>query len=1065
MTLIIVLEAYKRAIKAGLIEADRPLISYCTNTKSESIIMNMFSSFAGKKLVMYAKESGINLNYQQISPQLSDEFFIRWASASKLIPSPLRAGDCSVILKVGPAEKHLAKVLSKLPNKFKSVHIALGSRNKESSRRSENMNKMQLSNKIVKIERSGIAKNLFQVAPIAELTNDDVFELLALIGAHPISKWTIDVNIESYMSNFGLLLELYGNGSNDVCELVIGKTQSSSCSGTARFGCFTCTMSKYENSGIETAKYPRYSLLGAEKALRLRDWLFRIGNTNNKNRAFHAKAYDEVGLNRILLQPNILKSHFLEKIIWYASQLTADSIKAAKDFAEHVENNTLEQHEGYSDILNDPNIAQATKNEFLDMYVSEAQIPQFNVFSERHAILLSAKWAIDGITALPYRPLKIWKMVTEQGKSLSWPKTHNEIEALGGRIELDRTLPNPVALKTMHENTNTNMDFINMNTPLIEYFSLPQHFLGGLVEQDMNCSIKSTSKESIDLNASYQAYLSIDDRKEGEIIGSIRLDSRSVYIRLNNIQISNVTSPQSNLSMKLKDNIKAELINIAHSNLIDHFEHFDDKTRHMLDVEVMELLNKEVHAINSNAGKASVSIPYLKPIKVGQVARTSPIKVSRIKEASPRVILKKKNGIIFGNSRVRSYPLNLEPILKDRSILDIKVLKPHFESTLESTLINYQATINNTTDDILNVLNIDVDNELFSLWKWNGGMERALRQHDHYLEFWMNSRSESPAYRFRKFNGYQVITDLFGEGGLQVKSTYKKVFIEHLKRTWLFNEIGAYDFANSKISDLNSHPDVVDMKTHRDDKAKILINVRKIRNEKRKKYKPMMDGVGRINSVAQAVKDFIEMNLDYSRMHILCGFDARANCVFFDNPATLSQRESTYRTWLLMYQDKFVDIDTLIECLIGRKIAKEIKESKEYPRLMKVVKSLKFSRKLLESVEIKKHYEAAIEDLSKFNEKLTAIGHSKADLEVLKSQYSALMIKYHIDPEKYFNFNTENRQNKQNLAHRVISIIDHLKLSTEMANVAEMNVSKLLEQSGKYGVKSMSLEDKLLAVS
>ncbi|MFA0619881.1 hypothetical protein, partial [Vibrio sp. 10N.222.49.A4] len=117
MTLIIVLEAYKRAIKAGLIEADRPLISYCTNTKSESIIMNMFSSFAGKKLVMYAKESGINLNYQQISPQLSDEFFIRWASASKLIPSPLRAGDCSVILKVGPAEKHLAKVLSKLPNK------------------------------------------------------------------------------------------------------------------------------------------------------------------------------------------------------------------------------------------------------------------------------------------------------------------------------------------------------------------------------------------------------------------------------------------------------------------------------------------------------------------------------------------------------------------------------------------------------------------------------------------------------------------------------------------------------------------------------------------------------------------------------------------------------------------------------------------------------------------------------------------------------------------------------------------------------------------------------------
>ncbi|OMO37180.1 hypothetical protein BCT46_23800 [Vibrio sp. 10N.261.46.E8] len=194
LTMCIVLTAYERAIARGLIESDRPLISYNTNTGGEAIVMNMFSNYGGSKLMEYAKRIGVNLLYAQNRPVISDEFFIRWASASKLIPSPLRAGDCSVILKLDTANAYLKSVTKELDAKYKTLCIAVGSRTMESTRRKLNIKKQKLSEKYESVKNTAVKQTLLKMAPIMSFTDDDVFELLALIGTNPITKRLIDVN-------------------------------------------------------------------------------------------------------------------------------------------------------------------------------------------------------------------------------------------------------------------------------------------------------------------------------------------------------------------------------------------------------------------------------------------------------------------------------------------------------------------------------------------------------------------------------------------------------------------------------------------------------------------------------------------------------------------------------------------------------------------------------------------------------------------------------------------------------------------------------------------------------
>lgn len=418
VTLLIALEAYRQSIAEGKIEAKRPFIVSTVNTRAEAIPMQFYVSYASKRLVSYAKSVGINIQFKLVQPPLNNEFFIRYVGGQKIPATPNRSGDCSVILKVDPNEQFVNSLVHRIKNTdefgdYESSPIisCLGSRVSESTRRSKNMEAHNIKSKSADdllrlMDTQSVNKSEIKMfAPISDWSTDDVFLLLSLAGSKPLQKSVFSV--PGFLSDFGLLIEIYGNGTSETCQIVSGKSGGGSgCNGKARFGCSICTIvAQKDKTASSLSKLKRWQVLGVENTQRLRDWLYRISSSMSE-RALHARAFDAVTYNRIALQPNILKPKHLDKIVRFASQLTQDSISHSEHFKTLVEQGRQDEHEGVSCIKNDMSLPPKIKKAFLEMY-QEALLDPKNLnyyFSEIHATLLSFRWSLDGIGA-PFRPL------------------------------------------------------------------------------------------------------------------------------------------------------------------------------------------------------------------------------------------------------------------------------------------------------------------------------------------------------------------------------------------------------------------------------------------------------------------------------------------------------------------------------------------------------------------------------------------------------------------------------------------------------------------------------------
>ncbi|CAH6940007.1 hypothetical protein VCHA37P191_120043 [Vibrio chagasii] len=1059
LTMCIVLTAYKRAIAGGLIEPDRPLISYNTNTGGEAIVMNMFSNYAGKKLTEYASSVGINLLYAQNRPVISDEFFIRWASASKLIPSPLRAGDCSVILKLDTANAYLKSVTKILDPKYQTLCVAVGSRTMESTRRKMNIKKQKLSDKYETVHSTAVKQTLLKMAPIVSLTDDDVFELLALIGTNPITKRLVNVSFESYFDNFGLLLELYGNAKNDACELAIGANNTSGCSGTARFGCWYCTMSKTDKSGSETAKYPRYKILGAESALRVRDWLFRVGHDNSK-RALHSKAYDEVVFNRILLQPNILKSTYLEKMVWYASQLTLDSHKAAAEFREYERSGNLHNHAGYKDILEDNSIHPKTKKSFLEMYREEAGKPQFEVFSEKHAVLLSAKWAIDGITSNSYKPLNIFHRVQE-GEAMPYPKLNSELEAIGVQIKMDRNLPNIVAIKTMNESNLTPIQYLNSGVKLEDLYELPTHINGTTQEQSHNCTIAEIPATGTELKAHVECSLSTSSLKSESTVGYFFTSFGGIYVNLDSFSIDKVTSQEIAVTNKLKQELTSQLLENSQNYLVDYFEDLECNTLQLSDSGIQELLDKSVASLNEGF-QVKFHLPYITGTEVGHLPRVDEVKSTRRNERSPRVLHRKGGLIQRGNSRVKSYPINLEPMSSVKSIRTVDFLNADFSTSRKSTRICTLSTISSSNDDLLDFTNIDFNEDMYELWKLTGGLNRALLTHDDEVKQQYLTRRERPINSFRRYNSYNVINTLFGEAGLFVKKSYQKTFESLLRRTCLYSEIGAYDLANMKHRDLVTKPYAIDMKTHRSNKAHMLMEIRKVRNSKRNGHKRLKAQSSYTPELFEMLNKFVELQIHSAGSALTLGFEGRANCVFFDNPVSLVERSNCYMTLGYIHNEHFSSPSALIKKVFGIKTANHLKKNDEYRKFNSMIAKLDYKKLTSEISKDISHYRSCANELEGLIEILE---RGEGSIQDARGVFNGLMKKYHKNTDRYLDTFFDNKQNTVNLMLRCKDIISHINKSSGDAIELIENVTYVIKTANKNGLNSLSLSQRLKAMA
>ncbi|MEZ8292368.1 hypothetical protein AB6D11_00795 [Vibrio splendidus] len=276
------LEAYRQCIAEGTIEPERPMVLTTVDTKVEQTPMRMYVRYCKSRVEEYAQKCGINLDYQLVMPNLTSEYFVKWGGAQKIIGNASRNGDCSVILKIDPNTKHLRSLSDEYPGYERSHFISVvGSRHEESSRRSANIKKSKMVESAEDLfdgmETESVGGTVIHsYAGIADWTTDDVFLALHLAGEQPKTAYQGkrgSTVIPSFLPHHELLVEIYGNGSNETCSISTGAKGGSGCNGKARYGCSTCTYTGFTDKSSEAlTAYPRWHFLGAEKALRLRDY-------------------------------------------------------------------------------------------------------------------------------------------------------------------------------------------------------------------------------------------------------------------------------------------------------------------------------------------------------------------------------------------------------------------------------------------------------------------------------------------------------------------------------------------------------------------------------------------------------------------------------------------------------------------------------------------------------------------------------------------------------------------------------------------------------------------------
>ncbi|WP_390241008.1 hypothetical protein [Vibrio sp. R78045] len=432
-------EAMRRCIESGLIERSRPLVVITVDTLLEPASVQMYLPVVHADIQSKCDEHGINLHLEMVSPPIHQQLMILFAGTQKLFASAAsgRNADCSVVFKIDTARKSLAKIKSSLPSHYKSspwVSIS-GSRTEESQRRHMNMVKQNVANRdsqnlIDELKRDGMKSSgkVYKFAPIGHWTTPEVINYLNHAGSNPVARTIPNQRISAYSKSFGLLLAIYGEGSNDACDLNSGSDGAANgCNGTARFGCITCGLVKVDHSGEQMQQYPRWSRFG-DASLRLRDFFIRT-SLDVKYRAYHPRAICSTTSN-VYLQPNVLKARTLEKLVYFGAQISEDSKAVHDEFNKCLESGDVDSDIGVQDIMNDPTLSSDVKEEYKNAYIARlSEKPMYELFSKKHAVLLSYLWVLHGVDTAPYRPIAILNNVI-QGKRIPYPKTNNEINAL-----------------------------------------------------------------------------------------------------------------------------------------------------------------------------------------------------------------------------------------------------------------------------------------------------------------------------------------------------------------------------------------------------------------------------------------------------------------------------------------------------------------------------------------------------------------------------------------------------------------------------------------------------------
>lgn len=746
-----------------------------------------------------------------------------------------------------------------------------GQRISESGNRANNMKKQQVSHKTAELLQAEIEDSesgIKRFAPIRDWSTEEVFIWHKMAGVNPILKSLLDnpAPINSYLNNHGVLIELYGNASNDVCSVVVGEVgKQAGCGGKARYGCHQCTQVLNDVSGENNSRYVRWNILGGENALRVREHLLRLSRSSNA-RAFHAKAIDFVGFNRIALQSNVLKSTHLESICYFASQLAQDSIAEAARFKSLVESGREMEHEGYAEIANDLSMSDEIRSEMMAMYKECAVEPIYTTYSEKHALLQSLLWAKDGVASLPFRPLKIWHNVLE-GKRLPWPKTNKEWEAQHGSISLALNLKEARMMPLLTKKAES--EFNPMTSPHYLSYHQSPYSLADLFGEDHNCDkqVIASNALPVTVNASCVNPGTYE-------INKIEINGKSMNPAVVDMLASDVNHQLDCMGMECGQTIRVKLS-------LPFFEKS----------EFSSYLNKDPKAATSMNRK--------------------------LRHKTERTLKRVKGKYVRGTTRLNFY----KPELAVQDI-NATTAKSYFELNFNTNSIDRWNTADVNDDDFDTNANIEINNEALADWKQTGGIERALELHDNCLAKALNNGT-----RIRKFYSTAPVNILLSSGGFMIKPHYQATFLKMLQRTELFAEIGAFDVMNWSQERLDNDPHFISMAEHRKDKIRAVNLIRDARNQARAERKIMMDVKTDHALLAKRIrKDWEKMSLNAQEAIKLIADGLRVKLTgiqtHYDFNAVNQARSAAL--WLSIYNEALTDSKTFIKTVLPSDLASQL---------------------------------------------------------------------------------------------------------------------------------------------
>jgi 3'-phosphoadenosine 5'-phosphosulfate sulfotransferase (PAPS reductase)/FAD synthetase len=903
------IEAMRRCIESGVIAKDHPLVAITVDTLQEPEPIQAYVPFVHRAISAYCQNLGINLFLEIVSPPIYEELMVLFAGAQKLPATSAsgRSADCSIIWKVDTSIRALKRIKSSLPKIYQNTTwiSASGSRSDESSRRSKNMKKQGVSdlkathliNQIETDNENGKAKGVYKFAPIHDWDTPEVISYLHHAGPNPISSTLVNKRIASYGTNFGLLLAIYGEGSNEVCEVISldseNKAEQKGCGKIARFGCVTCGMVSEDHSSIEIKQYARWGRFG-NNTQRFRDYIIRVSSDVNQ-RAFHARAYDPMANNNVFLQPNTLKARVLEKMVFYSSQITEDMKAIHHDFVASVKNGTVNSDVGIVDIMNDETLRGDVKAEYVQMYTERlAERPMFEFFTEKHALLLSLMWSLHGVAALPYRPIAILDKV-QKGERIPFPLTNqelNEKRALMGLAKwndasvLERTIPDALVAQVFEP---SKLSFGQLKSQFGD--ELNEHHLSPLLPRTISAihTMENIQFDALGATINWPKTRAYNTRK-------FKLSySKSMPEGVESIKAKDHGTGRM---MDLESNpvLKSELLELARKE-------YDD----MIDLHAVQagLSIKEAEEILSEAGEP-VGFEVAHSFN-NQMVYTSDVKFysdalrtrqERNKQASmrKREFNKKTQSYEAHRASLRVYKATAESLLEKQTASEVSYWLPEFTMVRENAIDIHQVRDINI-DDVDN--KFVFDDYLFNAFLSDGGWAKIVATHNISLN--KSLREKKPV---RRYYGSLPVYYITNNTGLSATVSFESYMQSTLKRTELFDHAGLYSLANQSYEKLSKHPYVIGMNEHREQKIEHLLATRYLRNSRRTSIKNALrthekmssKQIMVLNNVTQRLVKFTEQYVDISTQYIA----ANTMSAFF---TSCESRQKLLEMWLHDYSN------------------------------------------------------------------------------------------------------------------------------------------------------------------